>query len=94
MVDRDDKLLHASGDLEGLAHDVHQPLADLCRDSTVVVGATPRLLLTAAYLIERGQVDVFRAALETLEKDHPDLGVVCTGPWPPYSFALAEGAAL
>jgi hypothetical protein len=80
--------------LEGLARDVHQPLADLCRSSTFVVGATPRLLFTAAYLIERGQVDVFRAELETLERRHPDLGVVCTGPWPPYSFALAEGTGL
>ena len=78
--------------LEGLAHELHQPLADLCRDSTVVVGATPRLLLTAAYLVERGQVDAFRAALEVLETRHRDLGVFCTGPWPPYSFAIAEGA--
>jgi Gas vesicle synthesis protein GvpL/GvpF len=80
--------------LDGLAQELHQPLAGLCRDSTVVVGATPRLLLTAAYLIERGQVEVFRAALETLETRHPDLGVVCTGPWPPYSFAIVEGAGL
>jgi hypothetical protein len=78
--------------LQGLAHELHEPLAHLCRDSTVVVGATPRLLLTAAYLVERGQVEAFRAALETLETRHSDLGVVCTGPWPPYSFAIAEGA--
>jgi hypothetical protein len=77
--------------VEGLAHELHEPLADLCRDSTVIVGATPRLLLTAAYLIERGQVEAFRVALEALESRHPDLGVVCTGPWPPYSFTIAEG---
>ena len=76
--------------LERLSNELHEPLARLSRDSTVNVGATPRLLLTAAYLVERGQLEAFRDELARLQERHPELGAVCTGPWPPYSFALAE----
>ena len=80
-------------ELERLSNELHEPLARLSRDSEVNVGATPRLLLTGAYLVERDQVDAFRAELATLQARHPDLGAVCTGPWPPYSFAIADGGA-
>jgi Gas vesicle synthesis protein GvpL/GvpF len=78
-------------ELERLADELHAPLAGLSRDATLTVGATPRLLLTAAYLVERGQVEAFHRALSALQSQHPNLGIVCTGPWPPYSFAVAEG---
>jgi Gas vesicle synthesis protein GvpL/GvpF len=77
--------------LERLSNELHEPLARLSRDSEVNVGATPRLLLTGAYLVEREQVESFRAELAKLQKRHPELGVVCTGPWPPYSFVIADG---
>ena len=78
-------------ELERLATRLHEPLASLARDSTLTVGATPRLLLTSAYLVERERVEAFRETLTTLEAQHPQVGAVCTGPWPPYSFAIAGG---
>ena len=78
-------------ELDRVAGELHAPLARLSRDATMSVGTTPRLLLTAAYLVERNRVATFRETLAALEKKHADVGVVCTGPWPPYSFAIADG---
>lgn len=39
------------------------------------------------YLVARSDVDGFIAEVEQYAAEHPDLAVVCTGPWAPYSFA-------
>jgi hypothetical protein len=69
------------------AHRLHEPLAALARAATRTVGATPRLLLSGAYLVEPGALDAFRRRVGELEARHPELTFVSTGPWPPYSFA-------
>jgi hypothetical protein len=43
-------------------------------------------VLRAAYLVERANVARFRALVERLQQQHPEIAVLCTGPWPPYSF--------
>ena len=45
------------------------------------------LPLRAAYLVDRAHVDAFVAAVRALQREHAGLSVLCTGPWPPYSFA-------
>jgi hypothetical protein len=69
------------------ARELHEPLAALARAATRTVGATPRLLLSGAYLVEPGELDAFRSRVSELEAAHPELTFVTTGPWPPYSFA-------
>ena len=69
------------------AHRLHEPLAALARAATRTVGATPRLLLSGAYLVEPGELEAFRRRVAELEAAHPELTFVSTGPWPPYSFA-------
>jgi hypothetical protein len=76
-----------------LAEELHGPLAALAREATRTVGATERLLLSGAYLVPEGAVAEFRELVERLQSEHPDLTIVCTGPWPPYSFATAEGGS-
>jgi hypothetical protein len=76
---------------ERLADELHAPLAALARQATRTVGATERLLLSAAYLVPADAVAEFRGVVERLQAARPELGLVCTGPWPPYSFATAEG---
>jgi gas vesicle protein GvpL/GvpF len=71
------------------ARELHEPLAGLARAATHTVGATPRLLLSGAYLVEPGELDAFRSRVSELEAAHPELTFVTTGPWPPYSFAPA-----
>ena len=51
--------------------------------------ATPQLLLSGAYLVSRERTDEFRRCVESLGRDHPDLRILCTGPWPPYHFTPA-----
>ena len=61
---------------EEVAHEIHDLLAEGARES-----ARP------AYLVPRGDVDRFRGHVRSVENSYPQLVVVCTGPWPPYSFA-------
>jgi hypothetical protein len=77
--------------IERLADELNAPLAEVARSATRSVGATERLLLSAAFLVPRGDVDRFRSVVERLQREHPELTVVCTGPWPAYSFATVEG---
>jgi hypothetical protein len=62
---------------------LHDPLAFLARDSVVRQGPE---LLRAAYLVDRDAVDGFVEMVKRLEATLEDVQVVCTGPWPPYSF--------
>ena len=78
---------------ESDADELHAPLAALAREATRSLRATPQLLLSAAYLLPRGDVERFREAVRSQQEAHPDLSFVCTGPWPPYSFATAGGDA-
>jgi len=71
---------------EAAAAQVHDPLAAAAREARSEVLATPRLLLSASYLVPRHGVDAFRALVEDMAAAHPDLDVLCTGPWPAYSF--------
>jgi len=79
---------------ETLAAEIHETLARLSAESTRQVLATPRLLLTAAYLIEREQMAAFQREVETLRETHPTRRFLCTGPWPPYSFVTDCAAKL
>jgi len=46
-----------------------------------------QLLHDACYLVERDRVDEFARSVETYASAHPELSLVCTGPWAPASFA-------
>jgi hypothetical protein len=65
---------------------VHEVLDPLARESRVLGGADA---LRAAYLVEHGDVDAFVARVRELQGAHPELAILCTGPWPPYSFSEA-----
>ena len=68
------------------AAEVHAPLARLAVASVQQVLVTPRMLLTAAYLVERDGVEAFRQEVAARGSAHPKLSLLCTGPWPPYNF--------
>jgi len=65
---------------------VHATLAVLARDAVRLGGDEQ---LNGAYLVERGAVDDFVAAVGRLQREHRALSILCTGPWPPYSFTEA-----
>jgi Gas vesicle synthesis protein GvpL/GvpF len=68
---------------------LHEPLAFIARESVVQPGPE---LLRAAYLVDRDAVDTFVSLVRRLQQAHPKLDVLCTGPWPPYSFAEPGGS--
>jgi hypothetical protein len=72
-----------------LAARIHEPLASLARASTLRLSAPERPMLNAAYLVDRGRIEDFTARVEELDA-HSEAMIVCTGPWPPYSFSSAE----
>ncbi|MBU0703233.1 MAG: GvpL/GvpF family gas vesicle protein [Chloroflexi bacterium] len=74
---------------EALAAELHTPLAQLAAESIQQTLITPRLLLTAAYLVERDRVTAFQREVGGLNAAYPALRLLCTGPWPPYSFVTA-----
>ena len=75
---------------ERLARVVHEPLASGADASTSSIAMGGRLLLSGAYLVPAGEVERFKGVVAELDAAHPELTFVCTGPWPPYSFALIE----
>jgi Gas vesicle synthesis protein GvpL/GvpF len=62
---------------------LHEPLAFLARESVVRPGPE---LLRAAYLVDREGVESFVGLVRRLQAAQEDLRILCTGPWPPYSF--------
>ena len=76
----------AEASREDAAGALHEPLAALARESAQGRPRPPELF-RAAYLVERGAVASFVAEVGRLQGESPGLAVLCTGPWPPYSFA-------
>lgn len=73
-----------------LAEDIHASLARLAAESIRRTLVTPRLLLTGAYLVKRERVEAFRQETEMLSSANPGVRLLCTGPWPPYNFAMVK----
>ncbi|MDQ6817598.1 MAG: GvpL/GvpF family gas vesicle protein, partial [Actinomycetota bacterium] len=77
-----------------IAAELHA-LDGLARASRRRVAQRPGAAVVAAYLVDRSLVGTFADKVKRLDQGLPDVDVVCTGPWPPYSFAdSARGAAL
>jgi hypothetical protein len=71
---------------ERTAGAVHEPLSALSRAS-IVGRPRPPELFRGAYLVEREAMESFTAAVAGLQDVSAGLAILCTGPWPPYSFA-------
>jgi hypothetical protein len=61
-------------------------------DGTFQVLPSPQFVMTGAYLVPRDRAAEFRRRVEDAGAAHPDLRLLCTGPWPPYHFVPAVAA--
>jgi hypothetical protein len=73
-----------------LAARIDETLGALSRDSRVRGATAASTPVRAAYLVDRERVDEFRLCVERLERELRGAEIVCTGPWPPYSFVTVE----
>ena len=73
-------------DAEDAARELHDPLAAVACASSRRAGADAATLLAASYLVDRARIDEFRARVDQVSAASPRVRVVCSGPWPPYSF--------
>lgn len=69
---------------------VHQQVAGLIRDEQLTVRPSEKLVLAAAYLVERDKIPQYKEKLAQARKSRPELHFLLSGPWPPYSFANIE----
>lgn len=69
------------------AHELHAKLEAVARGAVV---SDSRLLHDACYLVERDRISEFAESVEACASDHPELSLVCTGPWAPASFGGAQ----
>ncbi|HEU4509118.1 MAG TPA: GvpL/GvpF family gas vesicle protein [Pyrinomonadaceae bacterium] len=69
---------------------LQENLNALARDKMVTVRPEGKLVLSAAHLVERSKIGQYRAKVEQLRADRPELHFLLSGPWPPYSFANVE----
>jgi hypothetical protein len=65
---------------------IHSALAPLAADNRRHGLATPQGVMTGAYLVDVSAVSAFRRRVGALEAELPQIRIICTGPWPPYSF--------
>jgi hypothetical protein len=65
---------------------LHETLEALAVAARRAPERTADELLRAAYLVERPALASFAATVERLRREHPEAALVCTGPWPAYSF--------
>lgn len=70
-----------------LAERLDRAVAGLCRARVQRLLRSPSLPVSAAYLVDRTAVEPFRSAIVALDAQLADAQIVCTGPWPPYSFS-------
>jgi hypothetical protein len=72
-----------------LVHDVYRQLASLANASKLDDKPDDRHGTSAAFLVPREGMASFRDLVSDVAKTHPELALLCTGPWPPYSFVTA-----
>jgi hypothetical protein len=65
---------------------LHEGLALVARELRVDAPVPAGLRFSAAYLVERGALAAVRDRTERFASRNPQLSVLCTGPWAPYSF--------
>jgi hypothetical protein len=68
---------------------LHEPLAALAVAARCWPERAPGEPRRSSYLVDAPAVPDFRRAVERLQREHPEAALLCTGPWPAYSFVEA-----
>lgn len=71
---------------KALAAELNADLQPLAADVRMQVLQSERLLLSAAYLVERASLEIFHSQIEALRRTYLSLSFLVSGPWPAYHF--------
>jgi hypothetical protein len=72
--------------------ELHEPLAALAVAARCWPERAPGEPRRSSYLVDEPAVADFRRAVQRLQREHPEAALLCTGPWPAYSFVEAMSA--
>jgi hypothetical protein len=80
---------------EAVAREVEQSVGDHILDRRLAVVQRDRVIVRASYLVAPADVGMIRERVDEVRGRRPDLAIVLSGPWPPYSFVsgMAHEAA-
>jgi hypothetical protein len=67
---------------------VQEVLRDVVRSEREEADRTPHAVVTLSHLVARPHFDEYRERARTLRTMFPELRLLLSGPWPPYSFAV------
>ena len=73
-----------------VASELHAPVLARAAEHRLSPALERSSLHTAAYLVALDDVRAVTEIVERFAESHPELTVLCTGPWAPYSFAEAS----
>jgi hypothetical protein len=77
----------------GLVREAYDLLAGHANASRLDGESDDRQGISAAFLVPHDRIGLFRDVVGEVADANPGLALLCTGPWPPYSFVRAgEGA--
>jgi hypothetical protein len=93
LKDRRQKLLgdeQRAAEAAEISSWLRECVTGLVRDERVTMRPSQKLVLAAAYLVERTKIKQFRDKIAESGAARPKLHFLLSGPWPPYSFANIE----
>jgi hypothetical protein len=76
----------------GIAQELCAALVSHATASRLEAEPADRQGISAAFLVPRDRLASFQAIVGRIADAHPELALLCTGPWPPYSFVSASAA--
>jgi hypothetical protein len=76
----------------GIVQELCAALVSQATASRLEAEPADRQGISAAFLVPRDRLASFQAIVGRIADAHPELALLCTGPWPPYSFVSASAA--
>ena len=76
------------GEVEKVHARIRELLRDVVREEMVEEARTAHAVLTLSHLVARPKFDEYRALGRSIREMFPELRMLLSGPWPPYSFAV------
>lgn len=70
-----------------LSADLDTQVSLFAREKQVSLRPNEKLVLAASHLVKRGSILAYRGKLAEFGRERPDLRLLVSGPWAPYSFA-------